>query len=845
MKKLLTFAVLLSALTAAFAQPNHYITFNGTDQYMVIPHHEDFNIAADQSFTVTGWVRNETYTSYPRYVCKRDMSVTGAGSERTGYEFFGTGSAGQSLGLNTPTSTSGHALSIYTGVTVPAGEWMHFALVVDRTNTEIRIYHNGETNSSWAAAVNDWAVTNTHDVFIGAGNSGGQPTNFCNGSFGNVRFYDMALDADYIEFDLNSNDLYEITPLMMEHLIAAYDFSTAYIIGNQLADLSGLGHDAQMINFNFGGAEILNVTLTQDTRKTGRGNSNDVLLKAAVSFGGDNAVVPLQSMTLNLEGTTDLNDIREVKVYSTGSINSFDERHPENATLLGSIVPASSDLTCNLEGNLVSGTNYLWITTQVADNATEGNMIDASLKSITTTEETYELTNPSPAGSREIILAHALLLQPGDYNSTNYRIPAVITAKDGSIVVATDKRKYNEGDLPEDIDIVCNRSTDGGHTWSEPYTIALGTGVNHGFGDCALAWSNDENGLIAAFVGGVGLWNSTPSNPIRSYISKSYDNGQTWTEPEDITHFIFGDNCVIPEQRTWRASFFGSGNGLRTSTGRIMFVAAIRETTAQVLYNHAVYSDDNGQTWHVSGRASTSGDEAKVTELVDGRILMSIRHAGNRWYNISEDGGETWQPTTSTWYDITAPACNGDMIRYTSENQGHDKNRLLHSVPYGNSRTDVTVYLSYDEGETWPVSKCIVPYSSAYSSLCVLPDGTIGLYVEEAYAGASGYSTVFYNFSLEWLTDGNDTFDPTEVNENRDTGELLKVYPVPASTFIMIEAEGMQTIHVYDTLGQLIKTVPVGERSEVQMDITEWASGVYFVEALSNNAIKKSGKFVK
>ena len=170
MKKLLALAVLLTALTGAFAQPAHYITFNGTDQYMGIPHHEDFNIAADQSFTVTGWVRNETYTNYPRYVCKRDMSVQSSGSERTGYEFFGTGSAGQSLGLNTPTSTSGHALSIYTGVTVPAGEWMHFALVVDRPNNEIRIYHNGETNSSWVAPVNDWAVTNTHDVFIGAGN---------------------------------------------------------------------------------------------------------------------------------------------------------------------------------------------------------------------------------------------------------------------------------------------------------------------------------------------------------------------------------------------------------------------------------------------------------------------------------------------------------------------------------------------------------------------------------------------------------------------------------------------------------------------------------------------------
>ena len=112
MKKLLPLVALLMAAMAAFAQPAHYITFNGTDQYMVIPHHEDFNIAANQSFTLTGWVRNETYTNYPRYVCKRDMSVQGAGSERTGYEFFGSGSAGQSLGLNTPTATSGHALSV-------------------------------------------------------------------------------------------------------------------------------------------------------------------------------------------------------------------------------------------------------------------------------------------------------------------------------------------------------------------------------------------------------------------------------------------------------------------------------------------------------------------------------------------------------------------------------------------------------------------------------------------------------------------------------------------------------------------------------------------------------------
>lgn len=765
MKKLL-FLLLVMIAVAASAQPDHFITFNGNDQYMRIPHHSDFNIAADQSFTVTGWVRNETYTNNPRYICKRDMSVQSAGDERTGYEFFGSG------------------------------------------------------------------------------NSGGAASNYCNGSFGNVRFYNMPLTYQDILTDYNNNDIAGLTAEMQANLLAAYDFTTANITNNQLADISGHGHTADLVNFVFGGQQILNVTLTQDTRLTGRGNPNETILKAAVAYGGDNAVVTLQSLTLNLEGTTNMSDIQEVKVYSTGTVNSFDNRHLEGATLLGSVNPASGDIVCNLQGNLVSGTNYLWITANVATDATEGNVIDASLKSITTADETYTLTNPSPAGDREIILSQSMIYQPGDYNSANYRIPAVITAKDGTIVAITDKRKYNEGDLPQDIDIVCNRSTDGGRTWTEPYTIAQGTGVNHGFGDCALAWSNDENGLIAVFVGGVGLWTSTPSNPIRSYKSYSYDNGATWTEPEEITQFIFGDNCVYPNQTTWRASFFGSGNGLLTSTGRIMFVAAIREGSAQSLNNYAVYSDDNGLTWHVSGRASVGGDEAKVTELVDGRILMSIRHAGKRWYNISEDGGETWMPNTSIWNDITAPACNGDLIRYTSVSQGHNKNRLLHSVPKGSQRTNVTVYISYDEGGTWPVSKTIVPYSSAYSSLCVLPDGTIGLYVEEEPNGTSGYSTVFYNFSLEWLTDGEDTYGFEGIAEN-NSDNTLKIYPVPASSYIMIEAENIKKIKIFDAKGCLVKKISVSSSSNIKIDISDLPSGVYLVEAKDVRCNKKQGRFVK
>lgn len=842
MKKLFFVLLLLSGLMA-FGQPSHYLTFNGVDQYMSIPHHPDFNIDSDESFSLTAWVRNVSYTEYPRYICKRD-AASNSGSERSGYEFFGTPVAGQSLGLNTPTTTSGHALSVYTGITVPAGEWMHIALVVDRAENIIRIFHNGNTNTAWSASLNGWTVENTHDLFVGAGNSGGQPCYFCNGSFGNIRFYNIALDDEMIAADIDTDDISNLPQEMHNALLAAYDMDSANVDDNIMHDISGNGHVANMMNFAFGDAEILNVSLVQESRKIGRANDNEVLLRAAVSFGGENASINDNSLSFSLQGTSDVDDVKSVKIYSTGTSPVFDNRDIQNAVLLADVEPSLDVTDCQINAEIVSGVNYLWITVEMADDATEGNVIDAELYSVSTPSQTFEIVNPSPLGDREIILAHTLLFQPGDYNSTNYRIPGVITAKDGSIVAVTDKRKYNQGDLPEDIDIVCRRSTDGGHTWSEPYTIAQGTGYNHGFGDCVLAWTNDDNGLIAGFVGGVGLWNSTPSNPIRSYIARSYDNGQTWTEPEDITDFIFGSNCVVPEHRTWRASFFGSGNGLITSTGRIMFVAAIRETTAQSLSNYAVYSDDNGITWHVSGRASVSGDEAKVTELVDGRILMSIRHNGKRWYNISNDGGETWQSSTSTWNDITAPACNGDMIRYTSVNQGFNKNRLLHSVPFGSSRTDVSVYISYDEGETWPVRKCIVPYSSAYSSLCVLPDGTIGLYVEEEYPGNSGYSTVFYNFSLEWLTDGSDSLDPTFIAENEQQRPSIDVYPVPATSCIVFN-EAVKNVEIFDVTGKLVIYKQIAATEKPLVDVSDLDKGLYFVVCVDANGVLRNGRFIK
>lgn len=588
----------------------------------------------------------------------------------------------------------------------------------------------------------------------------------------------------------------------------------------------------------------VNVLLKQENRLTARGNDAELLLKAMVQYKDGGDVVDLQSIKLNLDGTTRIADVAEVKVFTSGLEDCDNNRFYEEASLIGSCSPKSGDFICELNGQLLKGINYLWLAVRVDDNAVEGNFIDMSCLEITTADGTFEVRNPSPNGKREIILARTTLLRPGDYNSTNYRIPAVITAKNGNVVAVTDKRKYNNGDLPEDIDIVCNVSSDGGHTWTEPYTMAYGTGYGKGFGDCALALTNDENGIIAAFVGGPGFWGSTPTNPLRMYISRSNDNGMTWSEPEDITHQIYGAECDDLERKDWFGGFFGSGNGLLTSTGRIMFVVAMRESdTREIVCNHAVYSDDNGITWKVSERASVGGDEAKVTELVDGRILMSIRHGGNRWFNISEDGGQTWQPTTSEWTEINSTACNGDMIRYTSINKGDDKNRLLHSSPVGNSRKNVTIFVSYDEGETWPISRCIVPYNSAYSSLCILPDNTIGFYVEESYQGEGDYCTVFYNFSLHWLTNGEDSFESIPEMEEMTSNEV-DIYPVPTYDLININIKDVHNINIYNVSGQLVYSAENKNEEILTVDVLDWKKGVYFVEIIDEYLNKKTRKFV-
>lgn len=192
-----------------------------------------------------------------------------------------------------------------------------------------------------------------------------------------------------------------------------------------------------------------------------------------------------------------------------------------------------------------------------------------------------------------------------------------------------------------------------------------------------------------------------------------------------------------------------------------MFAIAVRTTQewGGPLSNYVCYSDDGGDTWKVSKNAADkNGDEAQLIELANGDILMSIRNRdkGKRKFCISKDRGVNWG-NCYLQKDINDPACNGDIIRYSSVKDGADQSILLHSIPDDEKiRQNVSVLISYDEGKTWPMKKKICKELSAYSSMTVLKDGTIGIIVKEGkwdseLSGEDGFQLCFMRFPLDWL----------------------------------------------------------------------------------------------
>ncbi len=321
-----------------------------------------------------------------------------------------------------------------------------------------------------------------------------------------------------------------------------------------------------------------------------------------------------------------------------------------------------------------------------------------------------------------------------------YRIPAIITAPNGDLVAAIDERVPSCGDLKwnNNINIVVRRSADNGNSWSEMETV-----VDYPPGQSASDPSMIVDGMtgkIFLFFNFMDLVNEKDIYYLR--VITSSDNGKSWSCPRDIT------TEITPPEWHNDFKFITSGRGIQTRSGKLLHTLVNLEK-GLFLFG----SDNHGESWYWMDAPVHPADESKIAELADGTWMINSRvnGAGVRFVHTSADEGKTWVSKPDSV--LVDPGCNASFIRYSSVENGADKNRILFSNANNkNNRKNMTVRISYDEGKSWSEGKTIYTGSSAYSSMTVLPNGDIGLFFEKDEYSQNG----FVRFSLEWLTDGKD-----------------------------------------------------------------------------------------
>ena len=767
-----------------------------------------------EDLTITVWMRSNQTGDFPRIVHKR---VSGAS---TGYELMANPTGNFAVNFeNTQNNNVGSPA--WSEAVILDGNWHHLAMVVNSSDHSNKLYIDGALAAACTRIddqIGSTDFSNNIDLYFGYDTD---YDTYFQGAIDELRYWSSPMTVDDIIADMGTA-LTSVEP----GLIAAWDFESA--ASGLASDLTGL-HDGSIQ----GGAVVVDpdapmqhtgTTLFQREIPVGIGALNQGIVGVNIQTSGTSSPLTVSAINVTLDGTTNLNDIDQVHLYYTGGSNRFSDD-----LLYGSSLPGSGAVEISGEQTLNLGDNHFWITYDVASTAMEGGALDAGCVSVVLDGATTAVSPSDVDGSSPILIEHRALFSGGDYGSGYFRIPAITTASDGALVVISDARYNSSGDLPNDIDLMVRRSEDQGATWSEASILAdFGT---YGAGDACLVTDKISGDLISLFPSHNGFFQSTPSNRIRMQMARSADNGVTWSTPVDISDMIYGPG--------WYANFVTSGAMHQMASGRIVAAAVVRtgpSTALSGLKNYMIYSDDAGYTWdYMPNPASSSANEAKLVELVNGDLMMNIRAFNNRKIAISHDGGQSWDAPYMQ-EDLIDPFVNGELIRYTSINEGFDQNRLLFSIAASTIRENMTVYLSYDEGDTWSVSKVIYPGPAAYSALTVLDDGTIGLFYENGEYET--YQMYFARFSLEWLTDGADAWLPAQLSEVHANAPTFQVSPNPTTgasllTFTLNQPARIRS-HILDERGAVVDTVvqeqfPAGRHS-VQINLGHLPAAYYFIE---------------
>lgn len=385
-----------------------------------------------------------------------------------------------------------------------------------------------------------------------------------------------------------------------------------------------------------------------------------------------------------------------------------------------------------------------------------------------------------------------------------YRIPAIATAYDGTVVAVADYR-FSRADIGSGrIDLHIRRSHDHGKTWDDIMKPKEMTGDGNkteghqetGFGDpCIVGDSESPRMIITSCSGTPGFFAGTRTHHQGWARWYSDDNGATWSKPEYIDEeFIYSkfDKSAYGPIRGW---FVGSGRICQSSTTkvgkyyRLYCVGSSCRQGSNETANWVIYSDDFGETWNFLGGCDESpipgGDEPKAEELPDGSILLSSRCHGGRNYNIftftdTKTAQGSWGQVAFSGQSnkgVTAAgnACNGEvmMLPVTRKKDNKKMFLLLQSVPFGNGRANVGIYYKelenvadfrtpQDIAKDWDGHHQSSYISSAYSTMTWQKNNTLGFVYEEDTYGTNGggYTIIYKNYSIEQITDSAYTYTP-------------------------------------------------------------------------------------
>ena len=316
-----------------------------------------------------------------------------------------------------------------------------------------------------------------------------------------------------------------------------------------------------------------------------------------------------------------------------------------------------------------------------------------------------------------------------------FRIPALIRTKSGTLLAFAEARKNNCGD-EGDIDLVVKRSSDKGLTWSA-LSIVWDDAANT-CGNPAPVVDERDGKIHLLMTWNLGtddistINNGTSADTRRVYKTASTDDGKTWSPAAEITSSV--------KRAGWGWYATGPCHGIQlkqgVNAGRMIIPCDYIEVGAgRKGYSHVIYSDDAGVSWKIGGvtpAISLSPNESTVAELSNGKLMLNMRVANNnnlRMKSLSSDGGLSWTSPVPA-LTLVDPVCQGSLLSTTQTPQAP----LIFSNPSSITRTNITMKMSTDLGETWSRFLTIYTGPSAYSDLVEVEANKIGILYEAGVA---------------------------------------------------------------------------------------------------------------